>query len=142
MIQENIAALRRRAGLSQETVAERVGVSRQTVAKWENGESAPDIVHAGELARLFAVSLDDLVNTHCDPDNGLPPRGKYIFGTVTLGERGQIVIPARARQVFGLGPGDELMVLGDINQGIALCRADFFLKCYEEMQKQKEREEK
>ena len=47
MIHENIAALRRRAGLSQEAVAERVGVSRQTVAKWESGESAPDIAHAG-----------------------------------------------------------------------------------------------
>lgn len=139
MIHENIAALRRRAGLSQEAVAERVGVSRQTVAKWESGESAPDIAHAGELAQLFSVSLDDLVNTPPDAAGGIPPRGKYIFGAVTIGERGQIVIPARARQVFGLKPGDELLVLGDIEQGIALCRTEFFLQCYEEMQK-KERD--
>lgn len=139
MIHENIAALRRRAGLSQEAVAERVGVSRQTVAKWESGESAPDIVRAGELAQLFSVSLDDLVNTPPDAAGGIPPRGKYMFGTVTIGERGQIVIPARARQVFGLKPGDELLVLGDIGQGIALCRTEFFLQCYEEMQK-KERD--
>ena len=139
MIHENIAALRRRAGLSQEAVAERVGVSRQTVAKWESGESAPDIARAGELAQLFSVSLDDLVNTPPDAAGGIPPRGKYMFGIVTIGERGQIVIPARARQVFGLKPGDELLVLGDIGQGIALCRTEFFLQCYEEMQK-KERD--
>ena len=50
MIFQNIALLRRRAGLSQEAVAERLGVTRQTVAKWENGESVPDVLHADRLA--------------------------------------------------------------------------------------------
>ncbi|MDD1723810.1 MAG: AbrB/MazE/SpoVT family DNA-binding domain-containing protein [Methanospirillum sp.] len=52
--------------------------------------------------------------------------GKHIFGTVKVGERGQIVIPKEAREIFGIKPGDSLMVLGDEKQGIALVRADKF----------------
>ena len=44
--------------------------------------------------------------------------GKYIFGMVKVGERGQVVIPASARETFGIKPGDNLMVIGDIDRGI------------------------
>ena len=54
------------------------------------------------------------------------PEGKYIFGVATIGEKGQIVIPKKARDVFGLKPGDQLLVLGDEKQGIALVRASVF----------------
>jgi AbrB family looped-hinge helix DNA binding protein len=52
--------------------------------------------------------------------------GKHIFGTVKVGERGQIVIPKDARDIFGIVPGDTLMVLGDEKRGIALVKADKF----------------
>lgn len=52
------------------------------------------------------------------------PNGKHIFGMVTIGDKGQIVIPKKARAVFGLQPGDQLLVLGDEEQGIALVKAD------------------
>ena len=61
------------------------------------------------------------------------PKGKHIFGTVKVGEKGQIVIPARARKVFNLQPGDQLMVLGDENQGLALVNAQLFIRAAEEM---------
>ena len=48
------------------------------------------------------------------------PDGKHIFGTVKVGERGQIVIPKEARDVFGIRPGDELMLVGDENSGLAV----------------------
>lgn len=47
------------------------------------------------------------------------PRGKYAW-TVTVGEKGQIVIPKQAREVFGIGPGDTLILLGDEAKGIAI----------------------
>ena len=47
------------------------------------------------------------------------PKGKHIFGTVKVGERGQIVIPKEAREIFDINPGDTLLVLGDEEQGIA-----------------------
>ena len=52
------------------------------------------------------------------------PKGKQIFGTVKVGERGQIVIPKEARDIFGINPGDTLLVLGDEEQGIAVVKAD------------------
>ena len=52
--------------------------------------------------------------------------GKHIFGTVKVGERGQIVIPKKAREVFSIQPGDTLLVLGDEKRGIAIVKADAF----------------
>ena len=52
------------------------------------------------------------------------PKGKHVFGTVKIGEKGQIVIPKEARQVFGLSPGDSLVVLGDEENGIVLAKAE------------------
>ena len=47
------------------------------------------------------------------------PNGKYAW-TVTVGEKGQIVIPKQAREIFGIRPGDTLILLGDIERGIAI----------------------
>ena len=47
------------------------------------------------------------------------PEGKYAW-TATVGEKGQIVIPKQARDLFGIKPGDTLLILGDINRGIAI----------------------
>ena len=52
------------------------------------------------------------------------PKGKHIFGTVKVGERGQIVIPKEARKLFDIKPGDTLLVLGDDESGIAISKAD------------------
>lgn len=51
------------------------------------------------------------------------PDGKHLFGMVRIGDKGQIVIPKQARDIFGLKPGDQLLVLGDESQGIALVKA-------------------
>lgn len=51
---------------------------------------------------------------------------KQIFGVVKIGDKGQIVIPKEAREVFGLQPGDSLLVLGDITKGIALVKTKIF----------------
>ena len=51
--------------------------------------------------------------------------GKYIFGVVKIGERGQIVIPKEAREVYGLKAGDSLLVLGD-QKGMALVKTEVF----------------
>ena len=114
-IGKNILTFRRENGLSQESLAEKIGVSRQTVAKWEAGESTPDLTLASELASVFGISIDRLAGKNANS-------GKYIFGAVRIGERGQISIPKKCREVFALQPGDYLMVLGDIDKGIALMK--------------------
>lgn len=141
----NLAGLRRASGLSQEKVAEAVGVTRQAVAKWELGETTPDVLHCDALAALYQVSLDDLL--HFDQKGtcvSVPPRGKHVFGVVQVGERGQIVIPKRAREVFQLKRGDALVVLGDTNPGtagIALVPTEFFTSLMELASQIQEREE-
>ena len=51
--------------------------------------------------------------------------GKYIFGVVKVGDKGQIVIPKDARNVYGIKPGDALIMLGD-ERGIALLKTEIF----------------
>ena len=128
MIGDNIQARRAAVGKTQEQLAEEVGVSRQTVAKWESGETSPDFDHAIRVASVVDVSLDDLASFDSKAAGiPVPPRGKHLFGTVTLGERGQLVIPKAAREVFDLHAGDVLVVLGDEEQGIAITKAETFM---------------
>lgn len=113
-------------GFSQEELADMIGVSRQTLSKYETGESLPDIEKCKLLAEVFSVTMDDLIsydkNTDENMGYGVPPKGKHIFGMVKVGEKGQIVIPAKARKIFDIAPGDNLIVLGDEGQGIALIK--------------------
>ncbi len=52
------------------------------------------------------------------------PKGKHIFGTVKVGQKGQIVLPAEARKIFNIKSGDSLLVLGDESQGIAIVKSE------------------
>lgn len=124
MFNDNLIQLRKMKSMSQEDLAEQLGVSRQTLSKWETGESLPDIEKCRLLAELFEVTLDDLVNYESPVLGlGVPPKGKHAFGLVSVGEKGQIVIPAKARKVFDINPGDQLLVLGDEERGIAIIKA-------------------
>ena len=123
MFKDNLISLRKIHGYSQDELAEKIGVTRQTLSKYETGESLPDI---------FGVSMDDLVNYEkTDRENlGLevPPKGKHVFGMVKVGDKGQIVIPANARKIFDIQPGDNLLILGDEEQGIAILKEKSFLE--------------
>ncbi|MBQ7920376.1 MAG: helix-turn-helix domain-containing protein [Lachnospiraceae bacterium] len=134
MFSDNLIQLRKINHMSQEELAEKVDVSRQTLSKWETGESLPDIEKCKFLAEIFGVTLDDLVNYESnDSGLGVPPKGKYAFGIVTVGDKGQMVIPAKARKVFDIKPGDRLLVLGDEGQGIALVKEQDFVANFQRM---------
>ncbi|HYE09091.1 MAG TPA: helix-turn-helix domain-containing protein [Patescibacteria group bacterium] len=128
MISTNLKKLRNMRRYTQEEIADKIGVSRQAVAKWENGETVPDINNCIALAQLYGVTLDGLINYSDDKEGiGIPPKGKHIFGLVKVGERGQIVIPKKARDIFKICPGDSILVLGDEAQGVALVKYDKFM---------------
>ena len=129
MFSDNLVQLRKILQMTQEDIAEKVGVTRQSIAKWEAGESVPDLDKCKQLADIFGVSLDDLANYEPEESFGLdvPPKGKHLFGLVTVGDKGQIVIPAKARKMFDISSGDQLVVLGDEGQGIAIVKAEDFL---------------
>lgn len=130
MFADNLVDLRKYHAMSQEELAEKIGVSRQTLSKYETGESLPDIEKCKALADVFGITVDDLISYEKTDGMGLmvPPRGKHIFGMVRVGEKGQIVIPAKARKIFDIKPGDNLVVLGDEGQGIALLKEENLLQ--------------
>lgn len=72
-LSEKLFALRRQAGLSQEELAERLGISRQAVGKWENGTATPELQKLRELARLYQITLGELLGDAPAPAEPLPP---------------------------------------------------------------------
>ena len=135
MISETLQKLRKQKNMTQEELAGQVGVARQTIAKWETGESTPDLEMAGRLASVLDVALDDLVNAPVEELDSRPGmKGKHMFGLVTVGDKGQIVIPVRELRVFNIKPGDQFLVLEDENSGLALLNAGFFMNVAEEIQ--------
>ena len=93
------------------------------------------------LANAFGVTMDDLISYEEDDDDnlglGVPPKGKHIFGMVKVGDKGQIVIPAKARKIFDIHPGDNLIVLGDEGQGIAIIKEKGLLSLLNNARKNK-----
>lgn len=129
MFKDNLIELRKLNNMSQEELASQIGVSRQTLSKYETGESLPDIDKCSAIAKVFGITIDDLINYDKDDNMGMgvPPRGKYMFGMVKVGDKGQIVIPVKARKVFNINPGDNLVLLGDENSGIAILKEEDLL---------------
>ena len=130
MFTDNLVELRKYYALSREELAEKIGVSRQTLSKYETGESLPDIEKCKALADVFGITVDDLISYEKSSGMGLgiPPKGKHIFGMVKVGDKGQVVIPAKARKIFRIKPGDNLVVLGDEGQGIAMIKEENLMK--------------
>lgn len=128
MLKENLLMLRNIYGFSQEEIAERIDISRQAYAKWESGATVPDIEKCKRLADIYGVTIDSLIKTETIDGKEVippPPKGRNIWGSVTINERGQLVIPKAAREQFGLTGGQRLIVLSD-KEGIALVPAEIF----------------
>lgn len=82
---ENLKTLRKEAGLTQEELAEKLNVSRQAVTKWESGQAMPDIVNLKEIAYLFSVTTDSLLeDIECRGTTKLKKKiddiGWFVFG--------------------------------------------------------------
>lgn len=134
---KNLIFLRKSHQLTIEQFAEKIKVTRQAVAKWEKGETMPDIIKCDMIATFYDIKVDDLL--HYDGETSeipIAPKGKHFFGTVVMGERGQIVIPKDARELFKLKAGSRLIVLGDETpgyEGMALVAADTFMDSMQEI---------
>ena len=125
MIGSNLRMLRSNSSYTLEDVAEIIGVSRQTIAKWESGETYPDIENCVKLSALFKVSLDAMVKEPVqilaeEPND----KGQYMFGIVKIGEDGSLPLPEKAKQLMEILPGDRMLLIGDKDQGIAMMKCD------------------
>ena len=129
MLKDNLVMLRSLHGFSQEALAEKIGISRQAYAKWESGATVPDVEKCALLAEVYGTTIDSLIRA--EPVEGVgmippAPKGKNIWGSVAVNDRGQIVIPKGARDLFGLTGGQRLIVLSD-ETGIALIPDEAFM---------------
>ena len=117
----NLKLLRKQHGLTQEAVAEKLGVSRQAVAKWERGECLPDIDNVIAIADMYEITVDSLVRNITTLQNEQNEK-KHMFGVTRVNDKGQITLPKKCREVFKISPGDAILLLGDEDKGIALVK--------------------
>jgi len=93
---ERLTELRKKAGLSQEDLSEKLNISRQAVSKWERGESTPDIDNLTRIGEIYGVSMDYLIlgkteeisqpSNISQKENEEPKQNKYnINGYIWLG---------------------------------------------------------
>lgn len=81
---------RMKSGFTQETVAEKINVSRQTISNWENEKSYPDIISVIELSSLYSISLDDLLKgdermmEHLEESTNVVKSTRKLIGAILL----------------------------------------------------------
>lgn len=138
MLSENLYALRHKSGLSQEQLAEKIGVSRQAISKWETGASAPDLEKLRALSECFGVTLDQLAGakpagggTDALPggeepagptpraDGSTPPGGASRAEAGAAGAGADALQNERAKT----GPGPTPRDAGQGRLGVFLCAA-------------------
>lgn len=83
---DKLIQLRKKAGWSQEELAEQMDVTRQSVSKWEGAQAIPDIEKMLRLSRLFGVSMDYLVKDEIETDEGIVPEKAPLLRHVSMDE--------------------------------------------------------
>lgn len=127
-IADNLKVLRYKNGYTLEALAEIISVSRQSVAKWESGDSVPDIVNCVKLASLYKISLDELVNMSLKDmiNNAFVPEDGRICGVLEIQPQNALRMPDTVMEMFDLHCGDKILLLADRKQGMALVKCSHF----------------
>lgn len=124
ILADNLRMLRQKEGYSQEAVAEIIDVSRQAVAKWEMGESLPDLPNTVKLVTLFKVSLDEFVLKSMNESS--QGTNDKVMGVLEVSGSGQIHLPDEVMDLFDIHAGENVLLLADKEQGIAIMKCRQF----------------
>ena len=127
-IADNLKILRYKSGYTLENLAEIISVSRQTVSKWEAGDSLPDVVNCVKLASLYKISLDELVNRPLKGalNEHFPVESGRICGVLEISAEGTIPVPETVMEMFDIARGQKMLLLADKEKGIALVKCSQF----------------
>lgn len=127
-ITDNLILMRHKHGYTMEALAEIISVSRQTVAKWESGESYPDIMNCMKLATLYKITLDELVYKPLREamTEEFSTDGNKICGILDIDENGAINLPPALMEMFDMEKGDKVLLLADRREGIAIVKCSQF----------------
>ena len=127
-IADNLKFLRYKNGYTLEALAEIISVSRQSVAKWESGDSVPDIINCVKLASLYKISLDELVNMSLKDviSSDFMQEDGRICGVLEIQPENTLRMPEVIMDMFHLHCGDKVLLLADRQQGMALVKCSHF----------------
>ena len=127
-IEDNLKFLRYKNGYTLEALAEIISVSRQSVAKWESGDSVPDIINCVKLASLYKISLDELVNMSLKDviSSDFMQEDGRICGVLEIQPENTLRMPEVVMDMFHLHCGDKVLLLADRQQGMALVKCSHF----------------
>ena len=127
-ITDNLIFMRHKHGYTMEALAEIISVSRQTVAKWESGESYPDIMNCMKLATLYKITLDELVYKPLKEAqmDEYSSEGNKICGVLDVAENGAVYLPEVLLEMFDMKVGDKVLLLADRREGIAIVKCSQF----------------
>lgn len=127
-IADNLKYLRYKNGYTLEAIAEIISVSRQSVAKWEAGDSVPDLINCVKLASLYKLSLDELVNRPLKDaiDSDFVAEEGRICGVIEVSSECTIRIPDSVMEMFDIHCGSKVLLLADKKQGLALVKCSQF----------------
>ena len=127
-IADNLNLMRQKSGYSLEALAEIISVSRQTIAKWELGDSYPDLMNCMKLASLYKVSLDELLKKPMreNQNTDFLSLDNNFGGVIDVSEDGTIRIPDTVLEMFDIHPGEKVLLLADKKQGIAVIKCSYF----------------
>lgn len=114
---EKILSLRTEKGMSQDDLAEQLEVSRQSVSKWETGQSIPDLNKIIRLADLFGVSVDELVREEERPQPSEPPQPQVIY---VEREKKQELSPVQKLGIVMEVSGVALAIIGLLGLGLLI----------------------
>ena len=126
---DKIKNLRHLKRISQKDLAEMLGVTRQTIASWEDGRTIPDLMMAAKLVDVLNVTLEDLVSAEKSPETcTLGPNEKRFLGTVTIGKDCIVKLPKEFLREMGVFPGDQMLMLADTERGVEFLPMDTLWK--------------
>lgn len=127
-IADNLKLLRYKSGYSLEALAEIISVSRQSVAKWEAGDSVPDILNCVKLASLYRISLDELISKplKCFVDNELLLDEGRMCGVIEVSADCTIRLPEAVMRLTDIQSGSKVLLMADEKRGIALIKCSQF----------------
>lgn len=140
MLGDQIRVYRIWGGLRIETLAKKLGITRQTLTKWEKGITIPDVISMKKISDILGVPMEKFLEGIEEEELQLKkekpleksaktkqqfgPEERQFFGTVTVRKDGRIDIPQRAMSKLGIEPGEKLLVLGDLERGLELIYED------------------
>ncbi len=125
---KRIRYFRQLRDLTQAELGEKIGVTRQAVASWEDNKRVPDIMTGRDIAKALDITMEDLTGKD-DSELPTPIPATYRFlGTVTVEKDGKIKLPKSFLEEMGIKRGDQMLVLADVERGVEFLPMDILWK--------------